>query len=113
AQAVRHSLAVEFSGVTAPARRGPGRPRKNAATAGVTNGRRGPRKGSRRRPITDAELNVVLGLLAKKPNLTSAQIQEEPRIDSQEAARVLNKLRETRKVHWKGERSRATYTVAA
>ncbi len=70
------------------------------------------RGGWKRRLITDAELKVVLDVLAKKPGLTSVEIQKAAGIDSKEAGRVLSKLRETKKVEWKGERSAATYTVA-
>ena len=133
ATAVRESLSREILGLAgsataaAPVRRGPGRPRKSPvllgeatprAAAPQSTGKRGagadhtgPRKGWKRRPITDAEIGVVLSLLGKKPGLTSVQIQKEAWIESKQASRVLNKLRTTGRVKWKGVRSAATYSV--
>ncbi len=55
---------------------------------------------------------MVIAALEKKPGLTSVQIQKAAGIDARQAARVLTKLRKTKKVHLKGKRSGATYTVA-
>ncbi len=87
---------------------------KTAATKNkqVAKPKRGPKKGSKRRLISDAELNVVLDVLKDNPGLTSVGIQKAANIDSKQAARVLNKLRETNRVKWEGERAMATYTIA-
>jgi hypothetical protein len=55
---------------------------------------------------------VILDVLAKKPGLSSVEIQKAAGIESKQAARVLHKLRQTKRVKWKGARSAATYTVA-
>ena len=128
AHAVRQSLAAEIMGTgaianpaqpSAPKRIGrpPGSKSKAAKTPVVATAKTSPAaktsKGKRKRhAITQAELDVVLAVLAKKPNLTSVQIQKAAGIDGKQAARVLSKLRETKKVALKGERSKATYTVA-
>jgi hypothetical protein len=70
------------------------------------------RKGFKRRSIAQHELDQVLSILAKKPGLSSVQIQKEAGIDKAQAARVLTKLRGTKKVSLKGKRSKATYSVA-
>jgi hypothetical protein len=117
AAAVRADIARQVQGLVGAAGATPKRrgrpPGKAAAQPGAAApGKRGPKRGWKRRLITDAELNAVLSVLAKKPGLTSVQIQKEARIDAKQAARVLNKLRETRKVKWKGQRSAATYRAA-
>ncbi len=122
AHAVRETLAAEIMGKAPAANVGPssapkriGRPpgSKSKKAADVVTEKPKPSKSKRKRhPITQAELDVILGVLAKKPNLTSVQIQKAAGIDGKQAARVLSKLRETKKVALKGERSKATYTVA-
>ena len=87
---------------TAPA------PTKTAAAKPV----KAKRKSYKRRSITQGELDAVMSVLAKKPGLTSVQIQREAGIDAKQAGRVLGKLRQTDKVKWKGERSAAAYSVA-
>jgi hypothetical protein len=85
---------------------------KAAPTKKAAPVKKAKRETSKRRLITDAELGVVLDALKKSPGLTSVEIQRDAGIDAKQAARVLNKLRETKKVKWKGERSAAKYTVA-
>jgi len=125
---VRQSLAAELMGsatavaapaLAAPKRRGrpPGSKSKVApaapAAAPAAPAVKAARKGKRsRRGISQAELEVVLSALQKKPGLTSVQIQKAAGIDAKQAARVLTKLRKTKKVQLKGKRSGATYTVA-
>ena len=129
AHSVRQSLAAEIMGtgtaVSAPVipkRRGrpPGSKSKakpataspNPAKARVARPGKAKRKSYKRRLISQSELDAVLNVVAKKPALTSVEIQKEAGIDAKQAGRVLGKLREIKKVKWKGERSRATYTVA-
>ena len=128
AHAVRQTLAAEIMGKgtsanlnqpSAPKRLGrpPGSKSKTAPVTALPAAKTSPAakasKGKRKRhAITQGELDVVLAVLAKKPNLTSVQIQKAAGIDGKQAARVLSKLRETKKVALKGERSKATYTVA-
>ena len=83
-----------------------------AVKRGKAPGRKGPPPGTRVKRISNAELKAVLDALAKKPGLTSRQIQAEAKIDAKEAGRVLLKLRKTKRVTWKGERAAATYAVA-
>lgn len=85
----------------------PAAPTAKAAPAGKKT-----RKGFKRRSIGQHELDQVLSILAKKPGLSSVQIQQEAGIDKAQAARVLTKLRGTKKVSLKGKRSKATYSVA-
>jgi hypothetical protein len=116
-RAVRRVIAAEIAGgngfaAAAPVKRGPGRPRKEAAAlpAPTTKGkRRKPRKLAR---VTEGDLSRLLKVVAKKPGMTSVQIQRAAGIDSTQAARVLLKLRKAGRVKWKGERSAATYSVA-
>ena len=120
ADAVRSSIQQEMSRLMAgaapapaPAKAAPVKAHAPAAPAAKVPGKRGPKGGWKRKLITADELNVVLGVLGKKPGLTSVQIQHDAGIDAKQAARVLNKLRETGKVKWKGERSAAAYSLAS
>lgn len=120
AQAVRQSVAAAIlgTGIIAPERRKPGRPKKQpgpppeakATTPAARPTKR--RKPSTRRLVSAGEMQAVLDVVSKKPGLTSVQIQKEAGIDSKQAARVLTKLRKINKVKTKGDRSRATYTLA-
>ena len=104
-------VAVAHSAPVAPAKAA--KPAKAPKAAKPPKAGKAPRKKiGKRRLISHAEQKAVLDLLAKKPGLTSLQIQKEAGIDAKQAARVLNKLRGTKKVKWKGERASAAYTVA-
>ena len=54
----------------------------------------------------------MLTVIGKKPGLTSVEPQKEAGIDVRQAARVLNKLRGTKRVKVKGAKNKATYSLA-
>jgi len=107
AAAVRGAMGSQ--GATAPVKRGPGRPSKAPPAPAPPAGR--GRRAGRRRTVSDGELSQVLAVLARKPGLTSVEIQREAGIDSKQASRVLVKLRKLGRVKWKGARSAARYTA--
>lgn len=120
ARAVRQSLAAEITGnAHAAAQHGSqhrGRPAGAKAAvatkAPAAKAVKATRKRAKRRAITKAELDAVLAVIARKPGLGRLGIQKAAGIDSRQAERVLNKLRATKAVKLKGERSKATYSVA-
>jgi hypothetical protein len=117
AQSVRQSLATEIMGASASAFSAAKISMPAAMSAAAKVAKAAPagkktRKGFKRRSIAQHELDQVLSILAKKPGLSSVQIQKEAGIDKAQAARVLTKLRGTKKVSLKGKRSKATYSVA-
>jgi len=136
ASAIRQSIAAEIVGSSSagghtasspsvePKRRGrpPGTKAKAAAPTVVASiaaptpapaaPAKGKRKSAKRTPITQAELNVILAVIAKKPGLGSSAIQKAAGVDKKQAVRVLAKLRLNKSVKVTGEKSKATYSVA-
>jgi len=122
AAAVRKSLAAEIMG-SLPTAGAPSHGHASAASVKATHAApakapRAPLPAGRtrrsfvRRLITPGELAAVLDVVRRNPGFTSTQIQRELKIDGKEASRLLGKLRQTKKVAWKGERAKATYTLA-
>jgi hypothetical protein len=122
AAAVRQSLAAEIMGslassgasshghMSAPSVKAAHAAPAKAQLAPIPAGR--TRRSFVRRLITPGELAAVLDVVRRNPGFSSTQIQRELKIDGKEAGRLLGKLRQTKKVAWKGERAKATYTLA-
>jgi hypothetical protein len=129
AGAVRASLAHELSALigsvsaAAPVRRGPGRPRKNAAPAAAPapahaaaptakKGRRKPAKVVRR---TSAQVTKddarILDYVRGHAGTRSVAMQKDLKRPKQNIASGLDRLRAAGKVKAKGQRSQTTYSA--
>jgi hypothetical protein len=104
----------------APARRGPGRPRKNAAPAAkkaakaAAPARKGKGRLRRRSPadIAKALAEVVSLVKSKKAGLRSEQIRSALRMEAKEMPRVLKEGLSKKVLKSKGQKRSTTYSAA-
>ena len=113
AEIVGNSGGASLSAPIAPKRRGrPPGVAKTAAVAPAAKPTSAKRGKSKRTPITKADLDVILAVIAKKPGLGSKAIQAAAGVEKKQAVRVLAKLRVLKAVKVTGEKSKATYSVS-
>ena len=117
AQAVRQSIASEIAGNHTTAKKGPGRPRKNAQGAMITNRAKiGRSRGARRIRRSAAQLANdaarILAYVKGHPAVGSVEIQKEVRLPKPMIASGLLRLREANKIKSKGQRRAMKYTAA-
>ena len=102
-------------GGAAPAKRGPGRPRKTDGAAPAAAPKPAPRgKGGRlaRRSPSDIEhiVGLIVGKLGEhKTGLRSEQLQKELRLDKKEITGPLNQALAEKKITKKGQKRSTTY----
>jgi len=120
ATAVRQALAAEFLGnsaVAAPAKRGPGRPKKVPAPVAPlaqvppTKAAK-PTKLKRRTEAQVARDDAkILEAVKSKAGLRAVALKKLVKLPSQNIASGLKRLREAGKIKAKGQRSATTYTA--